>query len=404
MKQKRFALVAGGGTAGHTVPVLAVARALLTDHPAGSVEVIGSKRGLDSDLLAGVEMPVTLLGGRGFKRKLSGSSVASNLRSSAGLLAAFASSVALVVRERPRVVVAVGGYACMAPSVAAALFGVPIVVLNVDAVPGAANRILGRIAKASAVAYPGTRLPRAVVTGPPVRPEIVGVRSSRGDGTSRARAREALGLPQEALVIAAFGGSLGARRINEAVIGLLEKWSWRGDIAIYHIVGNRNSDWAVVAAEEFLDREAAIRQNGGSGPGRIEYLQVAYESRMDLLYTACDIAVCRAGANTVAELTVTGTPAVLVPLPGAPGDHQNANADVMRRSGAAVVVQDHDMNPDRLASELHTIFTDPDRLGRMADAAAGLGKPDAARSVAQLAVSHALGAERGRSKKRGRAA
>ncbi|MFZ0665526.1 MAG: UDP-N-acetylglucosamine--N-acetylmuramyl-(pentapeptide) pyrophosphoryl-undecaprenol N-acetylglucosamine transferase [Acidimicrobiales bacterium] len=386
MSERRFALVTGGGTAGHTVPALAVARALLEDKPAGSIEMVGSKRGLDAKLLSGVELPVTLLGGRGFRRRMSGSAFASNLAALVGLVGAFVSSVALVLTRRPRVVVAVGGYACMAPSVAAAILGVPIVVLNVDAVPGAANRLLSRIARASAVAYPGTALPRSVVTGPPVRSEILAVRSARDDATARSAAREALGLPSEAFVVAAFGGSLGAKRINEAVLGLADQWSGRGDVAIYHVVGNRDSEWATRAASEMSGRG---RAGGGAAGGELAYVQVSYENRMDLLYTACDMAVCRAGANTVAELTVTGTPAVLVPLPGAPGDHQNANAKVLERNGAAVVVQDRDLEADRLAKELNAILADPGKLAQMAAASADLGKPDAARAVAELAEKFA---------------
>lgn len=247
MRARRFALVAGGGTAGHTVPALAVARALVVDRSTDDVELVGSTRGLDARLLSGVELPVTLLGGRGFVRSRSARATASNMAAVLGLASAFFASLLLVSRSRPAVVVAVGGYASVAPSIAAAIFGIPVVVLNVDAVPGAANRLIARFAKASAVAYPGTDLPRAVVTGPPVRPEVVAVRD-RPPAVSCAR--RSLGLPADAKVIAAFGGSLGAGRLNEAVIGLADIWSGRGGIAVFHVVGVRNAHWAASAADE----------------------------------------------------------------------------------------------------------------------------------------------------------
>jgi UDP-N-acetylglucosamine:LPS N-acetylglucosamine transferase len=252
--------------------------------------------------------------------------------------------------------------------------------LNVDAVPGAANRFLSRIARAAAVAYPGTRIRRAVVTGAPVRPEVAAVAAEYGDPAARTSARRKLGLPVGAFVVVAFGGSLGARRVNEAVLGLAHLWSGRGDLAIYHVVGTRDSEWAAAAASELL---------GEAGTAGISYVQVPYEDHMELVYAAADVAVCRAGANTVAELTVTGTPSILVPLPGAPGDHQNANARVLATNEAAIVIQDGELEAGRLSEELERLLDDRDRLGRMAEAAHSLGRPDAAEAVADLAASHA---------------
>jgi UDP-N-acetylglucosamine--N-acetylmuramyl-(pentapeptide) pyrophosphoryl-undecaprenol N-acetylglucosamine transferase len=243
-------------------------------------------------------------------------------------------------------------------------------------VPGAANRLVAKFARAAAVAYPRTALPRAVVTGPPVREEMVAVRDAmQRDPAVRKRARERLGLPDSARVVAAFGGSLGAKRVNEAVIGMAAGWTGPEDVAIFHVVGDRDFEWAKDAASHI-----------GSPP---TYVQVPYEEHMDLFYAAADIAVCRAGANTVAELAVTGTPAILVPLPGAPGDHQSANAAVLQRCGAAVVVKDEDFDAARLWAEIEHVLPDRRRLEQMAEAARRVGKPGAAESVAALAISHA---------------
>jgi UDP-N-acetylglucosamine--N-acetylmuramyl-(pentapeptide) pyrophosphoryl-undecaprenol N-acetylglucosamine transferase len=416
------------------VPALAVARALGSNRPAGAVELIGSRRGLDADLLAGVEIPVTLLGGRGLVRRRSWKAIVSNLVALFELATAFVASVELVVTRRPAVVVAVGGYASVAPSIAAAVLGVPVVVVNVDAVPGAANRFLALVARASAVAYPQTALRRSVVTGAPVRREVAAVARNRDDVNARKCARRRLGVPADGTVVAAFGGSLGARRLNEAVLGLAHRWSDRADVAVYHVVGTRNAEDMARAAADLAvpvragsdgmgeERPEGMAAEGmaaggmaaegmaaegmaagGSGAGesseasrRLVYLQVPFCDHMELLYTAADVAVCRAGANTVAELTATGTPAVLVPLPGAPGDHQSANASVLVRNGGAVVIEDALLDEERLSRELDKLLDDPDTLERMGDGARSLGRTDAAAQIAALAVRHARRSRRSR--------
>jgi len=371
---RRFALVAGGGTGGHVVPAVALARALSTKLGPGAVEVVGSRRGLDSQLARDKGLPVTLLPGRGFSRRVTVEAVLQNLAALAELLVAGVLAVAVVLRRRPSVVVAMGGYACVPVAIAAAALGVPVVLVNVDAVPGSANRLVGRFARVAAVAFEGTPLPRATVTGAPVREEVLAV--SHPDASARQSARQELGIPPERRVVAAVGGSLGARRLNEAVLGLARVWEKRSDVAIYHVVGRRDANWAKELKPETL-REA------------LWYRQVAYEDRMSLFYQAADVVVCRAGANTVAELTVVGVPAVVVPLPGAPGDHQAANAAVLGHAGAAVVVEDDACTPERLAVELDRLLIAPDLMDTMRRAATQLGRPDALSAVVAVVEEQA---------------
>jgi UDP-N-acetylglucosamine:LPS N-acetylglucosamine transferase len=351
-----------------------VARALAEDRGPGTVELVGARRGIDAALLAGEELPVTLLPGRGIVRRVDLRSLLANLRALAGLAAAFVAALAVVARRRPSVVVAMGGYACVPPAMAAVALGVPVVLVNVDAVPGAANRLVGRFARAAAVAFDGTDLPRAVVTGAPVRPAIVA--AARPDDAVRRAARVALGLPADRAVVAAVGGSLGARHLNEAVIDLARRWATRVDVALFHVVGRRDASWAAAAA-------AAVPH------GDLAYVQVPFEDRMALFYQAADVVVARSGANTVAELAVVGVPAVLVPLPGAPGDHQRANAEVLARAGAAVVLADPECSGSALAAVIGPLLADPGRLEDMRAAALGVGRPDAVAAVAALARAHA---------------
>ncbi len=206
------------------------------------------------------------------------------------------------------------------------------------------------------------------------------VESARPDAAARAEARDALGLPPGRLVVAAVGGSLGSKRVNEAVIGLAELWAPRRDRSIYHVVGRRDWSWASPAATRLAP--------GGDHDG-LYYAQVPYEEQMALFYQAADIVVSRSGANAVAELAVVGVPSILVPLPGAPGDHQQANAEVLERAAAAVIVADSECTGPRLAEVIDALASEPGRLGAMGAAAGALGRPDAVAAVVALARSHA---------------
>jgi UDP-N-acetylglucosamine--N-acetylmuramyl-(pentapeptide) pyrophosphoryl-undecaprenol N-acetylglucosamine transferase len=372
---ERFALVAGGGTAGHLQPAVAIAEALVAaGHPQNSIEFVGSERGQDRVTLEGRGFPFTLLPGRGIVRSLRPADLRANLGAAIGLASAAFRGFGVVMRSQPRVVVSVGGYASLSASLAAVVLGVPLVLVNIDAVPGAANRLFGRFARASAVGWEGTPLPRAVVTGTPVRGEINGVRRTP---ESCRRARRALGLPEGVATVVVFGGSLGARRLNQAASGLADAWGERADRSVYHIVGRR--EW---------DQYDPVGQDAPPAGGPF-VLRVPYESRMDLVYSAADVVVCRAGAMTVAELAVAGVPSILVPLPGAPGDHQTANARVLSGAGAAVLVTDEACQGTSLAVTLDGMLDDPSELAAMGRAASSLGRRDAAAAGAAVIEGNA---------------
>ena len=378
MTARPFAVIAGGGTGGHVFEALAIAGALRSlGHDPETIELVGSRRGQEATLLAGHGFPFTLLPGRGIVRRLDAASLWANLGALVGLASATAREVVDLARRRPRVVVSVGGYASLPSDLAAVVLGVPLVLVTIDAVPGAVHRLLRRRAAAHAVAFPGTRVPRAVVTGVAVRPEIVGVDRSEH---AVVRAREELEVPSERRVVGVVGGSLGARRVNLAVLDLAERWRRRADLALYHVTGRRDADE--------ICREASARALTDGADG-LSYRLVPFEDRMARLYEAVDVMVCRSGAGTVAELAVAGVPSVLVPLPGAPGDHQGANARALAGAGAAVIVPDAALGSDRLASVLEQLLGDPARLSAMGKAARAFGRPDAADRIGELVVAHA---------------
>jgi undecaprenyldiphospho-muramoylpentapeptide beta-N-acetylglucosaminyltransferase len=388
-------MISGGGTAGHVVPGLAVADALVErGHDWSSIHYVGSERGVERTMVPDAGFPLTLLPGRGIQRRLT----VDNVGATIGLLRAIVRAARLVRRERPAVLLALGGYASVPAALGAALWRVPIVVAEQNAVPGAANRLVARFAKASAVSFPGTPLPRAVLTGNPVRREVR-LLASAGD---RAAARASIGLAGEddRVLIVAFGGSLGARRINDAMLALAQSWAGRGDVALRHVIGDR--DWAG-AAERVSNLHDELERRRHAGEPALRYDAVRYEDDMPTVYAAADLIVCRSGASTVAELAVAGIASVLVPLPHAPGDHQTANARAMVAAGGAVLLRDGDADRDRVAELLDSLVRDRGRRDQMADGARSLARPDAAERVADLVELHARpAARRGGEDHRGR--
>ena len=259
---------------------------------------------------------------------------------SAGCSSPAPSALPIVLRRRPQVVVTVGGYAAVPCSLAAIVLRVPLVVVSCDAIAGASNRLVARFARKSAVAFPGTSLPapgrdgRAAPPGGP-RPHNAPRRDAR-------RPAPTVSVPAGRFLLAVEGGSLGARRLNDAALGLAQSWAARDDVSIYHVAGERNFA-AVKSAADSLG--LGPQPQPGSG---LDYRLVGYESQMPALLAACDFAVCRAGALTVAELAAIGTPSALVPLPGAPNDHQTRNAEALTWVGAAILISDDECTAEHL--------------------------------------------------------
>ncbi len=357
--------IVGGGTAGHVLPGLAIGRALVeAGHEPSSIHFVGSERGVEATLVPDAGFEQTLLPGRGIQRRLT----TDNIGAVVGLLRAFSTAFRRLRRDRPDVVVALGGYASVPAGVAAILTRTPIVVAEQNAVPGLANRLIGRFAKRCAVSFDRTDLPRAVWTGNPVRAEILAVASP--DPVRRTTARQTVGVDDGTTLVVVFGGSLGARRINNAVVDALPSIAEREALHIRHIVGRRDYDDIITRVPEAV--------------GSDRYSAVAYEHDMAAMYDAADLVICRAGATSCAELAVTGTPAVLVPLPGAPGDHQTANARGLEAVGGAEVIADHLFDGELLVATIDRLASDPVILSAMSEAARSVARPDAASAVAEL--------------------
>lgn len=366
-----FACIAAGGTGGHVLPGIAIAQALVEHgHQPEAIFFLGSVGRIETTLVPDAGFELVALPGRGIERKVSLAAVLAIVGIVRGVLKGFG----VIRRRRPRVIVLLGGYAAVPAIVAGVLLRIPLVVVARDARVGAADRLGARFAKACAAPFAGTDLPPAktVVTGNPVRAEVLALERER----DRPGARTALGLPQDRTVIGVFTGSLGSKRINEAVRELVVRWSDRGDLAVRHVIGTR--DWEAVAAA------LPAMPDGG-----LVYQAVRYEDRMDQLLAASDVVVSRAGGATVAELAVVGLPAVLVPLPIATKDHQTYNAEALVAVGGGIRVPDAELDADRLALELAPLLADADRRVAMGEAARSIGYRDAADRVAALVEEHA---------------
>lgn len=335
-------LLAGGGTAGHVNPLLAVADGLRARDAAASVLVLGTKEGLESRLVPERGYELLIVDKVPFPRRPN----AQVARFPAAWRRAV-SQVRAHLRERGvDVVVGFGGYASAPAYAAARRAGIPVVVHEANARPGLANVLGARTAVQVGVVFDGTPLRRAQVVGMPLRREIVDLdRSAR-----RAEAAAAFGLDPARPVLLVFGGSLGARRLNDALAG-----SWQDIVdagwQILHAAGERN---------ELVD------------PGHPDYRIAAYLDRMDLAFALADAIVSRAGAATVAEISALGIPAVYVPYAVGNGE-QALNAASAVRAGAARIIPDAEFTPDRVRAEVVPLLRDAAALGAMRAAAATVG-------------------------------
>lgn len=362
-----WAIIGGGGTAGHLLPGLSVARALVEGgRPASSIHFVGAERGPEATLVPEAGFTVEVLPGRGIQRSLSPKSMPANLAAAADLVRAMVSGIAIVRRRRPSVVVVLGGYASLACGIGAVLCRRPLVLMEQNKKAGAANRLLRWFAAASVVSFEDTDLPRATVVGNPLRTEM----RAMAEAPDPVAARRELGLPEDRTTIVVFSGSLGSRRINEAVADVARRWADRDDISIRHVTGRRDF-------EHHRDR---ARNPSGSASG-LCYQVVDYEDRAHLLLDAGDLGVTRSG-GTVFELMAAGLPSILVPLPIATRDHQMANARAVAATGGAVVVADAELDADRLEAELTTLLQDRSRRTEMAQAMKAAAVVDAAERAA----------------------
>ena len=347
-------LVAGGGTGGHLYPGIAIAEEVVA-RPAGAVLFVGTARGLETKLVPAAGFELALLDVSGLNRVGLGNVLRGLLR----LPKAFFASRAVLKRFRPDLVIGVGGYASGPLVLAAALLGYPTAIQEQNSQPGLTNRVLGVFARRVFVAFEDARrffaARKTRLAGNPVRRKF-------------STALDARAASSEAANVLILGGSQGARAVNDLVVGAAALLAAQDHLPpMVHQTG---------AADEARVRE---KYQAAGLAGRVEVRP--FIDDMPSALGAAALVVGRAGALTLAELAITGRPAILIPLPTAAADHQTSNAAEFQRAGAAVVVEQRTLTADALAKLIAELLDAPERRAEMSRQMAALGRPNATRDI-----------------------
>jgi UDP-N-acetylglucosamine--N-acetylmuramyl-(pentapeptide) pyrophosphoryl-undecaprenol N-acetylglucosamine transferase len=352
-------LLAGGGTAGHTSPLLATADALRQLEPGVEITCLGTPRGLENRVVPEAGYPLELIAPVPLPRRLNGDL----LRVPARLRGAVREARAVLERVRPDVVVGYGGYVSVPAYLAARRAGLPVVVHEQNSKPGLSNRVGARFARRVAVSFPDTPLRHAEYVGLPIRTLI----SSVDRDALRAEARAFFGLDPDRPTLVVTGGSQGAQSLNRAVSGAARALGEAG-VQVLHVVGPKND----VTPQE----------------GVPTYVPVGFVDRMDYALAAADLMVCRGGASSVTEAAAVGVPAVFVPLPIGNGE-QALNPKPVVDAGGALLVDDASFTADWVTAHVTPLITDPARLAAMSKAASGVIPRDADEKLARIVLETA---------------
>ena len=349
-------LLAGGGTAGHTSPLLATADALRRLDPDVEITCLGTARGLETRVVPEAGYPLELIPPVPLPRRLG----ADLLRTPGRLRGAMNAALEVVDRVRPDVVVGFGGYVSVPAYLAARRRRLPLVVHEGNALPGIANKLGARFTAHVATSFPGTDLPHARYLGLPIRRMI----STLDRSALRAEARAFFGLDADRPTLLVTGGSQGARRLNQSVAAAAPAFAAAG-VQVLHILGPAGE-----ASPEVT-------------PGGPAYVTLPFVSRMDLAYAAADAVLCRAGSNTVTEVSGVGLPAIYVPLPIGNGE-QAHNARPVVDVGGGLLVSDAALTAEWVRGTVPELLTDPDRLAAMSVAATHVIPLDADDKLAEM--------------------
>lgn len=351
-------VIAGGGTGGHLFPGIALADELSTRHHKNEVIFVGTERGLEAKVVpsAGYKLETIKVFG------LKGMGLARLLKALVALPLAFISAWRLLRRYRPDVVVGVGGYSSGPVVLAAWMQRVPTAVQEQNALPGLTNKILGKFVNAVFVAFDEARpffpAKKVQLVGNPVRRALL-------ENYLRSK------LAHERFEVLVFGGSLGAKGINNRMIDALDSLKdLAGEIHFLHQTGKNDLE---TVKKGYAEK--------GFNADVVEFID-----EMSQAYARADLVICRAGATTVAELTVCKKAAILIPFPFATDNHQEINAKALVDTGAAVMFRESDLTGAKLAEEIRRLKSDPAKLKQMERRAGLLGRPEAAKELADVCV------------------
>jgi UDP-N-acetylglucosamine--N-acetylmuramyl-(pentapeptide) pyrophosphoryl-undecaprenol N-acetylglucosamine transferase len=346
-------LIAGGGTGGHLFPALAVARALKVEDPHANILFVGTHRGIEARIIPDTEFPIRYIIARGMR----GTGILNNLRGVVGLPLGIVQSFKIIREFKPDFVLGVGGYASGPTLAAAVLMRKSTAIQEQNSVMGTTNRVLAtfvdKVFTSWETTEPEPPRKKTVVTGNPIRRDLLDFPEREKDPAH--------------FHLLIFGGSRGARSINEAVAKNLESLVPDADrMRIVHQTGFEDAE-PVAEAYRNAGLKADVRE---------------FIDDMGSVYHWADLVVCRSGASSLAEITAVGKPAIVIPYPFAIGDHQTKNARVLESRGAVKIVRDADLKNGALVKEIRNALAHPDQLKAMAENSRAAGRPDAARTIA----------------------
>jgi len=363
-------IMVGGGTGGHIYPAVTIARAIQSEVPDCKVLFVGTSQGLEADIIPKEGFDFTTIDICGFERKISWKNV-----KTVGKIAGSLWQSWKIIRDfQPDLLIGTGGYTCGPVLLAGSLMGIPTLIQEQNVVPGITNKILAKFVSLVAVGYPEAAAAfrdekKVIVTGNPIREDVISV--SRDEGLA------AFALDPAKLTLLVSGGSRGARSINRAMEFVCRQIVERNDVQILHVTGQ----------SEYNDVVGKYKQQGIGDGTTGNIIVKPYLYNMPLALAVADIVVFRAGAVGLAEITARGIPSILIPYPYAAENHQEFNARVLEKAGAAVLIRDFELTGPVLHTTIMELVENRDRLLRMAAASKKLGRPQAARDIAQAALS-----------------
>ncbi len=353
-------LIAGGGTGGHLYPGIALAEEVVTRHHANQVVFVGTERGLEARVVPAAGYKLETIRAQGLK----GKGVVGLFKGLFALPVAFVESVRILQRHKPDVVVGVGGYASGPVVLAAALMGIPTAVQEQNALPGLTNKVLGRFVRVVFTAFEEARpfFPsrKVQLVGNPIRRKLM-------ENFLRSR------MLHDKFSLLVFGGSLGARGINQRMIDALEHLQdLKDQLHIVHQTGKNDLETVRKGyADKGFEAQAQV----------VEFIE-----DMSSAYARAELVVCRAGATTLSELTVAKKASILIPFPFATDNHQEVNAQSLVKAGAALMFRESELTGEQLAREIRRLKEDPEKRRQMEKKAGLLGRPEAAKELADVLV------------------
>lgn len=350
-------IIAGGGTGGHIYPAIAIANALKQKSPNIKIIFVGTDRGLEKELVPRAGYELKKIRVKGFQRHFSLDTLLSLKEMFLGTIDSFK----IVRDEEPDLVIGTGGYVAGPVVLIASLLKIPTIIHEQNVKPGITNRILSKFVDKIAISYSASKKyfpkDKIVVTGNPVRKEI--------SNSNKQEALKKFNFVSDIPVVFSFGGSQGARKLNCAICDIIEKIKDNKKFQLIHVTGKKNySDFQ----KQMINRGIAL-----DSLGHIKIRPYIYE--MQDAYAAADLVISRSGAITISEITVCGKPSILIPLPTAAGNHQEYNARLLEKEGAAKILPDDRLTGKILMQCIESIIYDKKCLTKMAKASKKLSKP-----------------------------